>query len=135
MPERELPGALARHVVETDLVDQLVDALAGDAVRLGECEQMVAGRATGVHRPRLEQRSHLVQRGRMVAVRPPVDGHLPGGRPVEPENQAHRGRLAGPVGAEKPRDDAGPNDERERVDGALVAVVLRQVLRLDHGFS
>ena len=74
--ERELARALAGDLVQADLVDQLVDALAWDAVRLREREQVVAGRAPGVHRTRLEQRADLVQRRRVLAIGLPVDGDV-----------------------------------------------------------
>ena len=68
----------------------------------------------------------------MIAIVLTVHRDLAGGRRVEAEDQAHRGRLAGAVGAEEPGHDAGLDGEREVVDRALVAVVLRQVASLDH---
>ena len=64
MPSENCPARFLRDVVQADQVDQLVDALPRDAVRLGEREQVVARRAPGVHRARLEQRADLVQRRR-----------------------------------------------------------------------
>ena len=62
MPSENLPGPLARDLVQADEVDQLVDAAARDAVRLREREQVVVGGAARVDRARLEQRADLVQR-------------------------------------------------------------------------
>ena len=131
-PERELARALLRDLVEPDEVDQLVDAALRDAVRLGEREQVVVGRAAGVDGARLEQRADLVQRRRVVAVVLAVDRHVARGGGVEPEDQPHRGRLPGPVRPEEAGHDARPHGEREVVDGPLLPVVLRQALGFDH---
>jgi hypothetical protein len=93
---------------------------------------MVVCRASGVDRARLEQRADLVERCRVLGVVLAVDRDVAGGRPVEAEDQAHRGRLAGPVRAEEAGDDAGSDGEREVVDRALLAVVLHEPARLDH---
>ena len=74
--ERELAGALARDVVEADEVDHLEHALLRIAVRLREREKVVVRRAAGVDGARLEQRSDLVERRRMVAVVAAVDGDV-----------------------------------------------------------
>ena len=105
-PERELPGALARHVVQADEVDQLVDPALADPVRLREREQVVVGGAARVHRARLEEGSDLVQRRRVVAVVLAVHGDVAAARRVEPEDQAHRRRLARAVRTEEPGHDA-----------------------------
>ena len=60
--ERERPDALARDVLQPDELDHLVDAAARDAVRLGQRQQVVVGRAPGVDRAGLEHRADLVQR-------------------------------------------------------------------------
>src|SRR6185503_15473165 len=103
-----------------------------DAVGLREGEQVVVGGAAGVHGAGFEQRTDLVQRRRVIAVVLAVDGHVPGGRRVEAEDQAHRRRLAGAVRPEEAGHDAGLDGEGEVVDGTLVPVVLRQVACLDH---
>ena len=54
-----------------------------------------------------------------------------GGR-VETEDHPHRGGLAGAVRSEEPGDHTGLHGERQIVDGDLVAVTLRQILRRDH---
>jgi hypothetical protein len=81
-------------------------------VRLGEREQVVVGRAAGVDRARLEQRADLVERRGVVAVGLAVDGDVAGARAVEPEDQAHRRRLARAVRAEEARHDPGLDGER-----------------------
>ena len=59
-------------------------------------------------------------------VAPAVDGDRAGGRPVQAEDHPHRGGLAGAVRPEEAGDDAGPDGERQVVDGDLVAVPLGQ---------
>ena len=135
MPSENLPARLRATSLQADEVDQLVDAATRDAVRLREREQVVVGGAAGVHRARLEQRADLVQRRGVVAVVLAVDGDVARRRRVEPEDQPHRRRLAGSVRPEEPRHDARPDREVEPVDGPLVAVVLRQRPRNNHGFD
>src|SRR5260370_19830308 len=61
--------------------------------RLGDLD--AAHRVPG---PRLERGAHLVRGSTVVGVVLAVDGHGRAGRPVEPEDQPHRCRLAGAVG-------------------------------------
>src|SRR5688500_12994146 len=68
----------------------------------------------------------------MLAVRLAADSHRPPGGGVKAEDHPHRGGLAGAVGAEEASDDAGLDGESEVVDGDLVAVPLREVLRFYH---
>ena len=51
---------------------------------------------------------------------------------VEAEDQPHRRRLAGAVGAEEAGDDPGLDREGEVVDGDLLAVTLAESVDLDH---
>ncbi len=131
-PERELAGPLPRNLVKTDEIDQIVDTRSGNAMCLGEREQVVVGGAAGVHRSRLEERADLVQRSRVVAIPLPVDRRFARGRSVEPQDQPHRRRLSGAVRSEKPGHDAWLDGEAEPIDGSLLAVVLRQLARDDH---
>jgi len=55
----------------------------------------------------------------------------PRGRPDQVEQQPHRRRLAGAVGAEEPEDLAAPHLEVEGEHAVAVAVVLGQRARLD----
>ena len=82
--------------------------------------------------PGLEQPADLVQRRGMVAVVLPVYGYIAGRGPIEAEDQPHRRRLAGAVRAEEAGHDAGLDGECQIVDGALIAVHLRQGGSLDH---
>jgi hypothetical protein len=85
-----------------------------------------------VDRPCLEQRTHLVQRRGVVAVRLAVDGHRATGRCVEAEDHPHRRRLPGTVGPEESGDNAWPHGKAEVVDRHLVPVLLRQAAYFDH---
>jgi len=68
----------------------------------------------------------------MVAIKLSIHGHGAGRWAIQPENQPHRRRLAGAIRTKKACYDAGLNTERQPVDGALVTVILREILRLDH---
>src|SRR4051794_2611636 len=96
---------------------------------------MVVGRAAGVHGARLQERPDLVERRRMIAIALAVHRGLTSAGRVEPEDQADRRRLPRTVRTEKTGDDAGTHRERQVVDCALVAVVLRQVAGLDQTAS
>ena len=129
--ERELAGALVRHLAQTDQIDQIVDAASRDAVRLGQSEQMVVRRTTAMNRARLEQGADLVQRRSMIAVVLAVHLRVARCGRVEPEHQSDRRRLPRPVRAEEAGDDAGPHRERQIVHGTLVAIILGEVARFD----
>jgi hypothetical protein len=129
--ERKLSCAFLRHVVQAHKVDQLVDATPCDSVCLREGEQMVEGRASRMHRTRLEQRTHLMERRRVVAIMLAVHRHVPAAGCIQAENEPDRRRLARPVRPEKAGDDPRTDGEGEIVDRPLVAVVLREVARLD----
>ena len=128
---RTRPPACAQpHATPPDRsTDQRADA---SPMRLRERQQVVPRRTATVHRPRLEQRPNLVQRRRMIAIKLPVDRHAAPSRLVEPENQTHRRRLPRPVGTKKPRHDSWPHSKRKPIDRPLFAVVLGQLLGLDH---
>src|SRR5436189_279131 len=123
--ERELSASLARHLVQADDVDDLRDAALRDPVCLGEREEMVVRRPSGVDGARLEERADLVQRRGMLAIVAAVDSDVAARRRVEAEDQAHRRGLAGAVRPEEPGDDPRLYGEAEPVDGSLLAVVLR----------
>ena len=133
MPSENWPARLLRHVVQADEVDQLVDAALRDPVRLREREQVVVGRAAGVDGARLEQRADLVQRRR--------DDRGSACRSRSRRRRSARRARGSGASSSTCRSRSGrgsrsrsPGRTRERqvVDGALVAVVLRQVACLDH---
>ena len=96
-------------------------------------QQVVVGRAAGVHGARLQQRPDLAQRLAQVRVRDAADGRGAGVRAVQSEDQPHRGGLAGAVRAQEAGDPARFDGERQMVHGGLVAVPFGQVVHFDHG--
>ena len=62
-----------------------------------------------------------------------ADRCRPGGGPDEVEQQANRGGLARPVGAEEADDLPGLDVEAEMVEGQNVAVSLRQAVGPQEG--
>ena len=62
MPSEKPPTRLRATACEADELDDLVDARARDAVRLGHGQQVVVGAAAGVDGAGLEHRADLVQR-------------------------------------------------------------------------
>ena len=132
MPSENSPARFFATVVQPDEVDHLVDAALGMPCVCASASRWLYAERPGVDGARLEQRADLVQRRGVVAVGLAVDGHVARGRRVEAEDQPHRRRLPGAVRAEEAGHDPGLDGEGELVDGALVAVVLRQAVGLDH---
>jgi hypothetical protein len=108
------------------LLEHLIDSRAGDAVGRGEAVQVVVRGAAGVHGARIQQGADLVQRPHLALVALPADSHRARGRPVEPENHAHRRRLAGAVRPQESGDHSGLDLKVNAVDRGLTAVNLRQ---------
>ena len=119
--QREVAHLLVGDRGDADELEDLVDARIGDAVRGGEGAQVVARGATGVDGLGVEQRADLVQGIAQFGVALALDECAALGRVVEPEDDAHRGRLARAVRAEKSGDDARAYLEVEVVDGDRVA--------------
>jgi len=123
-PERERPSPLPRHGAQPDEVDQLFDALVADPMCLRERAQVVSGRPSGVNRMRLEHRADLVQRRGDVAVDAAVDQRGAGVRRVEPEDQPHRRRLAGPIRSKESGDHPRLDREGDVVYSEAIAIPL-----------
>ena len=135
MPSENCPARLLGDIVEADEIDQLVDTALRNPVRLRQGEQMVVRRPARMHRARFEERADFVQRCGEVAVVLAVDGHVAGCRRIKAENRAASSSTFPSRSAQKPRDDARLDAERQVVDRALRAVVLGQVLRDDHSVT
>jgi hypothetical protein len=120
------------HVLETHDAEHLVDPAAADAVALGQAEQVVAGRAAAVQRLGVEQGTDLAHGCRQVAVAAAADGYRALRRRVQAQDHPHGGGLPGAVRAEEPGDQAGPDGERQVVDGHGRAVALDEVAGFDH---
>ena len=130
--EREAAGPLVRHVLQADQVQHLLDPAGRQTLGLGQEQQVVAGRAAGVHGLGLEQRSDGPQRIPQVTVAPAVDERGAGVRPVQAQDEAHGGGLAGAVRPEEPRHPAWLDREGQVVHRRLGPVELGQIANLDH---
>ena len=130
--EREAADPLAGHGIQSGEADDLVDARPADAVRRRDREQVRAGAATRVHGLRVEQDADLPQRRLEVGVARAVDGDAAAARAVQPDDHAHRRRLAGAVRPEEAGHHAGPHGERHLVDGGLRSEPLGQGMGFDH---
>jgi hypothetical protein len=86
-----------------------------------------------VHRRGLEHRADLVERPAHPPVGDAADRHRARRGRIEAEDQAHRRRLARAVGPEEAGDVAGPDLERQPVDGQRRAIALRQAIEADDG--
>src|SRR5690606_14969046 len=78
--------------------------------------------------------AHLAQWCPVLAIRPPVHLHRPGGRSVEADDHAHGGGLAGTVRAEEPGHLTGLDGEVDAVDGGSGAVALDERFGRYHWF-
>ena len=105
---------------------------AGDAVALGQAQQVVIGPAAAVQGLRVEQGAHLAHGRAQVAVAAAVDGDRALRRRVEAQDHPHGGGLPGAVRAEEAGDQAVPDGERQVVDGGGGAVALDQAVGFDH---
>ena len=117
IPSEKPPAPARRDVCETDEAEHLVDPGVGDAVRRRAHPEVVAGRATGVHRLGVEERPHRPHRVAQLAVGTAVERRAAGVGAVEREHHPHRGRLAGAVRPHEARDRARVHREGEVVDG------------------
>src|SRR3546814_16867640 len=61
-----------------------------------------------------------------------ADGGSATGGPEKAGNHFHRGRLSGPVGAEKSQHFARLNGKADRIDNEMIGVTLAQRTGLNH---
>jgi hypothetical protein len=134
-PEGEPADALAADALEAGHLDHLLHPPPAEAVRGGHGPQVVRRRPSGVDGLRLEQGTHLGERGPVSGVGTPVDGDCAPRGPVQADDHAHGGRFPGAVRAEEAGDLAGPDGEGDVVDGLLRSVGLGEVLSGDHDDS
>ncbi len=125
--ERESLHPLSGDTAQTDKLDDLVNALARQALRLRQHEQVVVRATTAVHGARLEQCAYNPQRFGKVAIVPTVNGCAAGVGAVEPEEEPHRRRFAGTVRPKEPSNRAGLHGERKMIHRELVAVPLAEI--------
>src|SRR6266566_4309951 len=131
-PQGEPADPLAGHLAQPHHVDDLIHAPPADPVGLGQREQVVTGRAARVHGPRLQQQTQLRHRRDGRPVRGPVDPHAAAARLIQPGDQPHRRRLAGPVRPKETRYDPRLHHEVQAVNRELFPVTLTEVSDLDH---
>ena len=134
--ERVVAHAAAGLVVgEADEAEHLLDpALGHPHLQRGETEHLAAGPARVLGRG-VEHDADVPTGVGQVAVGPTEDRRRPARRRRQAGHHPHRGRLAGPVGAEEAGDAARSGRERDVVHGGEAAVRLGEVLDLDHGFT
>ena len=100
--EREAPDALARHVLQSDELDQLGHARSGDPVGLRQRQEVVLGGAPRVHGARLEQRPDLMKRRAKVSVRLSLTRVWPESGASRPKIRRIVVDLPEPLGPRKP---------------------------------
>ena len=103
--QREPAYSFTCDLLQTDKVDDLGDPSPADAIRLGQCEQMVARRTAGVDGLRLKQHTEFNHRRSSGAVVAAVHFDRAGAGAIEPGDHPHRGGFAGTVGPEETGDD------------------------------
>jgi hypothetical protein len=129
--EREAANALASDVVKPDQIEHFVDARPSNTLGLRQVEQMVERRAALVGGTGIEQCTDRSQRPRQVGVVNPTDRGIATGRPIEPDDQPHRGRLPCAVRAEETRHHSRLDGERQVVDDEFAVIALAEVADLD----
>jgi hypothetical protein len=102
---RTLVSAMTRpRRSEAHQVGHLVNPPGRETLRAGQPQQVVAPGPAGLQRARVQQRSDVAQRAPQARVRPPADQRRARIRCIQPQDDPHRGGLAGAVGADEPRD-------------------------------
>jgi hypothetical protein len=99
--ERETAGPLVRHLLQAHQGQHLLDPARGNALGLGQEQQVVTGRTAWVHGLGLEQRADRVQGILQVTVAPAVDEGEAALRPVQAQDHPHGGGLARAVRPEE----------------------------------
>src|SRR5258706_15375090 len=93
---------------------------------------MVPRATTRMDRLGFEQGTHLVEGKPHLGVVAAVDRDTARRGSVEPDRQAHRGRLAGTVRAEEARHLTVGHGEAQVINGERCSVTLRNAYRFDH---
>src|SRR5581483_8854437 len=135
---RELAYELAAHVFDLTGVQSVLEPLADAARRQplepGDELEVRLDRHLGVERHRFGQIADALP-GLQRLAEHVVAGHShgPRGRRHEAGDDAHGGRLSGPIGTQKAEDLALLHGEADVAHRQLVGVALAQVLHFDHG--
>src|SRR3954452_15432408 len=120
--EGETADALAGVALKARHLNHLLHPLPAEAVGGGDGSQVRRRGPPGVDGLRLEQGADLGKWRSVLGVRTAVHGDRAAGGPVQADDHAHGGGLAGAVRAEEAGDLAGPDREAYAVDGGLRAV-------------
>ena len=135
---RQVPDLLAEHLREAAHLDDALaracwKVLVVEVPEVGGELQVLEHAHLEVERRALRQVAEaLAHLERLVEDVVAVDPRRPAGRRDEAREDAHRGRLAGAVWAEKADDFAAPNLEVDLVERAERPEALGQVVRVDH---
>ena len=105
--ERVAAGLAPRRRLQAGLLEHLVDPAGGQALGVGQPEQVVAGGAAGLQRAGVEQRADVAQRVAQAPVRLAADQRGAVVGRVQAEDHPHRGGLAGAVGPDEAGDLPG----------------------------
>ena len=124
--------ALRLGLVERDEVEHLVDAGVRQAHGLGADGEDLAAGAAGVLGRGVEQYADVQPGVGDVVVEVASDRDPTVRRWGEADHDAHRGRLAGTVGAQEPGHPTGLADEADVVDGCECAVLPSESFDIDH---
>ena len=123
IPKREAAYPATSRIVEPDQLEHVVGSRVGDAGLCRDDEQVGTGSTVRVE-ALVENRADDAQRVLELAVAAAVHSGRARGRVGEPEQDAHRGRLARSVAAQERGDPAGLRRDGEAVECAHLAVVL-----------
>ena len=102
--EGESLRSLTRHLRQADKLKHLTNPPPGQAVGLGQAEQVAVGTAAAVDRLGVQQGAHLPHRLGQLAEVLAVHGDGALGGAVQPQDESHGGGLARPVRAEEAGD-------------------------------
>ena len=133
MPRENPQPVFRRNGAQASHADHLVHTLGWQALGLCQAQQVVAGGAATVRGPRLQQHPDGAQRIGNIPVRPAADAGVPGVRPVQADQQAHRRGLPGPVRPQESRHLSRSHRERQMVHGEPSAVAFAEIARFNHG--
>jgi hypothetical protein len=131
-PQRERPGQPLCHVAQSDDLEHLVDPAGGNAVGLGESEQVAIGAAPGVGGGGFQGAADVEQRPAHRPVGDAVEDRGAARGCLQAEHELHGGGLACPVRPEEAGDLSRRDAEAQPVHRECRPVVLGEFPDLDH---
>src|SRR6266700_6582373 len=115
--QREAPGLAPGHRRQAGPLEHRIDPPGGQALGVGQPQQVVAGGAARLQRGGVQQRPDVGQRVPQGPVRPPADQRAALLGRVQAQDHPHGGGLPGTVGADKAGDLPRLDGERHPVQG------------------